>query len=278
MRDQRSCTRPKRSTPTKLSGTIHVGRLTAIVVRFTPVNTFCFDYEAGVTKQISFYGGSMPGPLKNFFVGGLAPVFIPAGVQDAFLTDQALFKKHYDAYGSLGDLSIDIRKAFSDSIDPTRENGQIRDLVKTNLRKVFGITGRDVTKEDLTIRQGELMAGLGLLTKDLAQLRGDANPTDSTQMGLIAKDEDAVSMLTGQLNNYETAITNLAQVQSAPDVIERIVTLDSRYDEYVVTAAVALLKPKPTESDVTITPVSASSSITVDITGGPQLDFSTGLT
>src|SRR5580658_342163 len=38
----------------QLKGRIHVGRLTRVVVRFTHVNTFCYDYEAGVTSQVSF--------------------------------------------------------------------------------------------------------------------------------------------------------------------------------------------------------------------------------
>jgi hypothetical protein len=261
----------------KLSGRIHVGRLTAVVVRFTHVNTFCFDYEAGVTKQITFYVGNMPNQIKPFFIGGLAPaVFAAAGAGD-FNKDQVVFKNHFDAYGSLGELTADIRKAFATSIDPKKENAQIRADIKTNLRKVFGYTDRDVTKEDLEVRQGELTAGIKLLTQDLAKLREDANSTDAQQMGLISKDEEAVAVLSAQLNNYASAITDLEAAGSAPDEIERVINLDPRYDEYEITAAVALLKPKPSESDVTVTPVSTSSSIIVDVSGGPQLDFSTGL-
>ncbi|MHB8635372.1 MAG: hypothetical protein ACYC96_02750 [Fimbriimonadaceae bacterium] len=269
--------RAKEIDADKLSGRIHVGRLTAIVVRFTNVNTFCFDYEAGVTKQLAFYAGNMPQNLKPFFVGGLAPaVFAAAGAGD-FVKDQSVFKNHFDAYGSLGQLTLEIRKAFADSIDPKKVNKDIRAAIALNLRNVFGYTDRDVTKEDLTVRQGELAAGITLLTKDLAKLREDADSTNTQQMNMISADEAAVSVLTGQFDNYATAITDLEQAQNAPDVIERIIMLDPKYDEYEVTAAVALLKPNPTEAASAGNPATTSSTITVDVTGKGGLDFSTGL-
>jgi len=262
----------------KLGGTIHVGRLTAIVVRFTNVNTFCYDYEAGVTKEVAFYGTSAPSQLKNFFVGVVPGVFVPAGVAaDDFTKAQAAFKAHFDAYGSLGLLTNQIRKAFADAIDPKKDNAQIRTDVKANLKQAFGYTDRDVTKEDLTVRRAELEAGLKILAEDLAKLRASANPTDQTQMSLISGDEEALAALTGQCNNYATAITNLDQVEAAPDDVEKVVTLDPHFDEYEVTAAVSLLKAQPTESDVTLAPTTSSSSVTIDITGNGGLDFSTGL-
>ena len=260
----------------KLSGSIHVGRLTAIVVRFTQVNTLCYNYNAGVTKEIAFYGSSAPQQLKNFFVGVVPAVFIPAGAADDFTKAQGAFKSHFDSYGSLGLLTVQIRKAFSDAIDPKKINSQIREDLRVNLRRTFGYNDRDVTKEDLTVRQAELEAGLKILADDLAKLRAAATPTDPTQMALISGDEEAVSALTGQCDNYATAITDLENVQNSPDVVEKIVTLEKSYDEYEVTAAVTMISAKPTESSVAATATS-SSSVIVDITGVAGLDFSTGL-
>ena len=263
----------------KMPKSLRVGRLTALVVHFTHVNTFCYSYAAGVTKETAFYGGAMPSPLKPFIGGGLGEVFIPKGAT-RFETTQSTFAARYAAFSSLGKLAIKISQDFKDVIKPEKTNSEIRTDLLAKLKKDFGYTDRDVTKEDLALRQSELQGGIGLLTKDLEALRDpmvQPDATSKTSQDVIKDDEEALSGLQAQFANYAAAISNLDEAMTAQDDIERTVTLDAKYDEFEVTAAVTPIAYPGSPSVSAMTPAALVSKVLVEVTGGPVLDFSVGL-
>jgi hypothetical protein len=263
---------------------VQVKRLEAIVVRFTHVNTFCYDYEAGVTKQLSFYPSNMPGAFKNFFVGGMAsPIFLAQGGGD-FSVAQKTFQQHWKGFAPLGAFSDKLREAYTSSIDPKLENAAIKTAVMTKLQTAFGFQvdtptakGRPVTPDDIQFRQSELEAGIKLLTDDITKVRANYDPNDAGQTSLLNADEADLELLTGQNNNFAAAITNLEKVQSAPEYVDKVVMLDTKADEYEITVAVALLKPDPKADPVSNPSVTDPSTFLVDIIGGPVLDFSAGV-
>jgi hypothetical protein len=263
-----------------------VGSSAVIQVRFRHINTFYFAYVSEKTRDISFYGGSMPSVLSPLFGNRVLGSVPPArGVADDFKKLHDVFAHDYDSLRPLSDFLRDVDNVFTTQITAEKENPEIKSDVLKALVKVFhpnpdpqAPVPQDPKPEDLDFRHDELKDGIRTLAADIVAMRKyESEHPDETEVAQIKEADEFTTALNDRISDYEAAKALFQKVVDAPKEVVSAPIVITGDQAYISVEAVPISPGSDFAAAPKANPEQWKHTIVITVTGRSGFDFSAGI-